>query len=233
MIFRNQKFYLFALFLIIVSTGGFSQYKIKTRQVKLTVQPFQESTGFVSKQLLVINGVLKPIDQSDALMELRFYYEDLTRIKTYVIKCTKDSVCMDRYTVIFYGKGHMPPVDTSIYKPLAITNMELAGLYKKESMRRLPDQDWQTFLDSVVVKNHLFELPDQLALDSTTSALNIEIEEPRKFRFIKYELNVKGHFRAFEQIKALGYFDGDAFPALLYYKRINNLFNKLIAFNER
>lgn len=137
---------------------------------------------------------------------------------------------MDRYTVIFYSKGHMPPVDTSIYKPLAITNMEVfAGLYKKESMRRLPEQDWQTFLDAIVVRNHLFELPDQLALDSTTSALHIEIKEPRKFRFIRYELNVNGHFRAFEQKKALGYFDSDAFPALLYYKRIDNLFNKLIA----
>lgn len=81
MIFRNQKFCLFTLLLIIVSTGGFSQYKIRTPQVKLTVQPFRESIGFVSKQLLVTNGVLKPIDQSDALMELRFYYEDVTRIK--------------------------------------------------------------------------------------------------------------------------------------------------------
>jgi len=226
MIFRNLAIYLTILISIVAVTFGFGQQKVNTSHIQLTVPYFQKNEGNDSTLLLVKNGILKPISQSDAVLELRFYAEDVNMIRTIVIKCTKDSVHANRYVTIFYTRGHRPTNDTSHYKELAITNNKFAGMYKKQSLH-LPDGiSWQTFIRQIVVDNHIFELPDQSDLDNN-KLLEFAKESNRFFRRTQYDLYVDGNYRSFEQRKALGYMNHQDVPAISYYKNIQALLNRL------
>ncbi|MBB5439264.1 hypothetical protein HDC92_002951 [Pedobacter sp. AK017] len=227
-----------SIFLLLIYTSaplfGFSQYKVDCGNIELTIPEFKSDATY-RKRFLVNMHVLKPIDQSDANLELRFYYGEITPIKTIVIKCIKDSVYAAKYTALITpGKKQLPTEGTN-YKSLGyIDSINKSAIYKIEKYKPIPEISWQRFLSLMILDNHLFELPDQKELDKNEYLIPTTNENRvYPYSYIGFELYVNGRFRSFDQWKVSAYKNTNNLPVITYYKNITSLLNKLIAYNGK
>jgi hypothetical protein len=232
--YAKARVLLFLLFFIGCSSYGFSQEKIDCGNVHLTISAFKEDAPHSPRNILISAGVLKPIHLSDAALELRFFYETVTQVRTFVIKCTADSIYADRYTTFFFTLKEPPHIKGTKYKSLGyIDSLKMSAAYKKESFHTPPGVSWQVFLDSLIVKNHLFELPDQVELDKVGRLKLVLRNGKYATGLIRYEISINGHSRSFAQYKVYAYDENHIIPAVSFYKKINNLIQSLIYSNEK
>jgi hypothetical protein len=230
---KSQFFFL--LFFIGCTSYGFSQEKVDCGNVHLTIPAFKEDAPHSPRNILISAGVLKPIHLSDAALELRFFYETVTQVRTFVIKCTADSIYANRYTTYFFSPKGPPSLKGTKYKSLGyIDSLNMSAIYKKDSYHTPPGVSWRDFLDSLIVKNHLFELPDQMELDKI-SKLKLTILPNGLYAtgLIRYEISVNGHSRSFAQYKVYAYNKNHIVPAVSYYKNIHKLIQSLIHSDEK
>lgn len=235
MIYNNLKFHLFLLIFLSISSSGICQYEVECGKVKLTVPEFKKVSTDALKPFLVNAGILKPIEQSEAKLELRFYFDNVSQLRTVVIKCIRDSVFADQYTTYFSSKkSNAFPIRGTKYKSLGyVDSLKMSAIYKKEKICPPSDFKWQFFLDSLVIKNHLFDLPGQVEMDKMSSLKAISKDRKFSYSYVGYELWVNGHSRSFEQYKIPSYEDNGKTPTITYYKNISALLNKLISYHEK
>jgi hypothetical protein len=232
--YAKVRVLLFLLLFIGCSSYGFSQEKIDCGNVHLTIPAFKEDAPHSPRNILISAGVLKPIHLSDAALELRVFYETLTQVRTFVIKCTTDSIYADRYTTYFFSPKGPPSLKGTKYKSLGyIDSLNMSAIYKKDSYHTPPGVSWQGFLDSLIVENHLFELPDQAELDKVSTLKMILHDGKSGEGLVRYEISINGHSRSFAQYKVYSYDENHIIPAVSYYKNINKLIHSLIHSDEK
>ncbi len=230
----NLKSFLILLILY-ASIPVFGQQHIDCGGVQLTVPTFKEDTVALPlmgnlENILVYKNILKQISKSDKAFELRFYTEHYGRILLYVIKCAENKITAERYSV--YGSKIGPDLSGTAYHDLGgLDNSNINFIYKKVPYTIPLGISWQQFLSSILVENHLFELPDQADLDTVKSLKIRPVDFPHP-NGTRFEITINGHFRSFEEYKVSAYMENDL-PAIKYYKNIYALLLKLIPENEK
>jgi hypothetical protein len=173
-----------------INCGGVNQV------IPLFTKGFPESSD---SGPLFDKGVLKPITSSQAQFELRVFVRT-NQDCILVIKCVNKSVRADRYFTLITTIKETPKEVIDTYENLgsygADTSRHFVVLCKRDTnLKANPGTSWNQIF-SALIKNHLYDLPDQDVLDKMALRDN-----PKAFSTLTeccgtiIELKVGDHYR--------------------------------------
>ena len=162
---RVRYLFFVPFFLIFAPTYG-QQVKVKCFGINQTIPVFKADANFSvamdDQNSLIKKGILKPIKQSDAIVEIRYLNFPAALSEDYIniLKFYKDSVRIYRYVTAVSMIGSPMSDEYKLFKDIGPNNSEakLTNLFKVTDMTAYYNKyDWNAFF-KILIDNHLFDI---------------------------------------------------------------------------
>lgn len=187
------------LLIIIFPLASFGQLTISCGGINKYIPNFTKGVAGSSGSLLSKYRIVSPISLSKAEFEMRYILFREGHEITLIIKCTGNNMEADSYD-IFLGPNNKMATDNGRYQNIGMVQGDSTTFVLFDSKKNIAppgNYSWESFF-SVLINNHLFDMPDESVLDKMAQEDN-----PRSKYALRdccgqfCELKIGSHFRNF------------------------------------